>query len=224
MDPSRHDPGLHFLWHPDSHDTFSGYGLALAPAHLVGLLMVDRPEPVDPSWLAMLERAFGSYQLTRMTQSGDRGLVCQMHIAGDSIQYLTALPHSHIGALRDALVPLLHDLPAVTLHLAWSPEHRSWMSRVHEPCVPLFPLGMVVGTQGAVAALEAAGQRPEEFLDRHAYGDWGDVPAADKDENDFSHTYGFRILSAYTTKTGEHIWVLTEADRSATTLLLPNEY
>src|SRR5215831_18911549 len=223
MDASPHDPGLHFLWHPGSHDIFSGYGLELAPSHLVGLLMVDRPEPVDPSWLAMIERVFGSYQLTPMTQSGERGLVCQMRIAGDSIQYLTDLPHPQLGALRDALVPLLEDLPAVTLLLGWSTEHRSWMSRIHEPRVPLFSLGMVVGTPGAVHALEAAGQSPQEFLDRHAYGDWGDVPEADRQENDFSLKYGFRILSAYTTKTGERIWVLTEADRSATTMLLPDE-
>jgi hypothetical protein len=98
------------------------------------------------------------------------------------------------------------------------------MSRIHEPRVPLFSLGMVVRTPGAVQALEAAGQRPEEFVDRHAHGDWGDVPEADKHENDFSLTYGFRILSSYTTSAGERIWVLTEADRSATTILLPDEY
>jgi hypothetical protein len=172
----------------------------------------------------MIERTFGSYQFTEMTQSGDRGLVCQMMIAADSIQYLRVLPHPQIGALRDALVPLLQDLPAVTLHLAWSTEHGSWMSRIHEPRVPLFSLGMVVGTQGAVQALEEAGQGPQEFLDRHVRGDWGEVPEADHHENDLSLQYGFRILSAYTTKAGERIWVLTEADRSATTLLLPEEY
>jgi hypothetical protein len=81
-----------------------------------------------------------------------------------------------------------------------------------------------LGTPGAVAALEAAGQSPHEFLDRHVRGDWGDVPAADKEENDFSLQHGFRILSAYTTRAGERIWVITEADRSATTFVLPEEY
>jgi hypothetical protein len=88
----------------------------------------------------------------------------------------------------------------------------------------MFSLGMVVGTQGAVDALEEAGQSPQEFLDRHVRGDWGDAPAADKQANDFSLQRGFRILSSYTTTAGERIWVITEADRSATTMILPEEY
>ena len=224
MEPSHSGHTILFLWHPGTTDVFSGYGLVIAPAHLVGLLMVDRPEPVDANWLETIERTFGSYELTAMTTGGERGMVCQMRIAEESMQHLRVLPHPDIGALRDALRPLLDDLPAVTLHLAWSAEHESWMSRIIEPRVPLFSLGMVVGTQGAVDALEAAAQSPQEFLDRHAYGDWGDVPEADKRENDFSLQHGFRILSAYTTNAGERIWVLTEADRSATTILLPDEY
>jgi hypothetical protein len=88
----------------------------------------------------------------------------------------------------------------------------------------LFPLGQIVATPGALQALERAEQLPGEFLARHVSGDWGDVPEADKQENDFSVQYGFRILSAYTTSADETIWVLTEADRSVTTLLLPEDY
>ena len=88
----------------------------------------------------------------------------------------------------------------------------------------LFPLGQIVATPGAFEALERAGQMPAEFLNRHVQGDWGEVPEADKRENDFSVHQGFRILSAYTTAAGDTIWVLTEADRSATTFLLPDEY
>ena len=87
-----------------------------------------------------------------------------------------------------------------------------------------FPLGRVVATPGALRALEQAEQLPAEFLDRHVNGDWGDVPEADQQENEFSVEHGFRILSAYTTSAGEQIWILTEADRSATTILLPSEY
>ena len=88
---------------------------------------------------------------------------------------------------------------------------------------PLFPLGQVVATPGALQAFENAGQEPEEFLNRHDRGDWGEVSDEDKQENEFSVQQGFRILSAYTTSAGERIWIITEADRSATTILLPEE-
>ena len=81
-----------------------------------------------------------------------------------------------------------------------------------------FSLGRVVATPGALRALEKAEQLPAEFLDRHVNGDWGNVPEADKQENEFSIEHGFRILSAYTTSAGEQIWILTEADRSTTTI------
>ena len=88
----------------------------------------------------------------------------------------------------------------------------------------LFPLGQVVATPGALEALEEAGQDAAEFLSRHVSGDWGEVPAEDARENDLSVKQGFRILSAYSLTTDVKIWVITEADRSATTLLLPSEY
>jgi len=87
-----------------------------------------------------------------------------------------------------------------------------------------FSLGRVVATPGALRALEKAEQLPAEFLDRHANGDWGEVPEADKQENELSVEHEFRILSAYTTSAGDPIWILTEADRSATTIMLPSEY
>jgi hypothetical protein len=217
-------PQITFLWHPDTKDVFSCYGLVLGPGHLVGLVMVDRPEPVDPAWLAVIEQTFDNYQLVAMTQSGERGLVCQMLIAQESIPHPRVLPHPHIEAQQGALIPLLGDLPIVTLALTWSPENHCWVSQIVDPRVPLFPLGLIVGTQGAVRALEDAGQGPQVFLDRHVHGDWGEVTDADKRENAYAVQHGFRILSAYTTNAGERIWVLTEADRSATTFMLPEEY
>jgi hypothetical protein len=89
---------------------------------------------------------------------------------------------------------------------------------------PLFDLGQVVATPGALAALERAHQAPGEFLARHVSGDWGEVPREDKTENEFSLLNDTRILSAYRTKLGERLWILTEADRSVTTILLPEEY
>ena len=89
---------------------------------------------------------------------------------------------------------------------------------------PLFPLGRVVATPGALAALEAAGELPHGYLARHARGDWGDIPEEDARENERSVREGFRILSAYRTGLGTRLWVITEADRSSTCLLLPEEY
>jgi hypothetical protein len=87
-----------------------------------------------------------------------------------------------------------------------------------------FSLGRVVATPGALKALEEANQNPLEFLERHQAGDWGELCDEDKDENEFSVRNGFRILSAYRTRNNVKLWVITEADRSVTTLLLPHEY
>ena len=87
-----------------------------------------------------------------------------------------------------------------------------------------FLLGQLVTTPGALAALSQANQNPVEFLSRHQLGDWGEVPTEDKKENDFSVLNGLRILSAYTLTTGVKIWIITEADRSVTTILRPEEY
>ncbi len=85
-------------------------------------------------------------------------------------------------------------------------------------------LGFVVATPGALQALEDAHERSEVLLARHEAGDWGEVGAEDWEENELSVREGFRILSAYTLSTGVKIWIITEADRSATTILLPEEY
>ena len=90
--------------------------------------------------------------------------------------------------------------------------------------LPLFPLGQIVATPGALAALERAQQAPTCFLDRHASGDWGELEPTDVAENQYSIAHGFRLLSSYETNAGEKLWIITEADRSATTLLLPEEY
>jgi hypothetical protein len=87
-----------------------------------------------------------------------------------------------------------------------------------------FNLGQVVATPGALAALERNGQSPMDFIAQHAAGNWGEVDIEDWAENELSLREGFRLLSAYSLKDGEKLWIITEADRSATTLLLPSEY
>jgi hypothetical protein len=61
-------------------------------------------------------------------------------------------------------------------------------------------------------------------LARHAIGGWGELEPTDVAENEYSVAHGFRLLSSYETKAGDRLWIITEADRSATTLLLPEEY
>ena len=89
---------------------------------------------------------------------------------------------------------------------------------------PAFELGQIVATPGALAALKKAGQQPGEFLTRHINRDWGDLDEEDRKENEHSLENGFRLLSAYKTNAGDRLWIITEADRSVTTLLLPEEY
>ena len=87
-----------------------------------------------------------------------------------------------------------------------------------------FQPGILTATPGALEALEDAKQSPMEFVQRHLNGDWGEVCKEDAAENELSVKEGFRILSAYRTRLNVRIWIITEADRSATTILLPSEY
>jgi len=90
--------------------------------------------------------------------------------------------------------------------------------------IPKFPLGHVVATPGALRAVAEAGHAPQEFLDRHKQGDWGELDEDDRRENERSLKDECRLLSAYRLRDGTKIWIITEADRSATTILLPEEY
>lgn len=88
-----------------------------------------------------------------------------------------------------------------------------------------FDLGQVVATPGAQAALEGSKETPELYLARHGGGDWGEeMCESDKALNDRALVDGDRLMSAYKLKDGTKIWIITECDRSVTTLLLPEEY
>ncbi len=87
-----------------------------------------------------------------------------------------------------------------------------------------MPLGRVLATPGALRALALAGAHGADFLTRHASGDWGDVDAHDWAANDRALLTDERLLSAYVLPNGERLWIITEADRSASTLLMRDEY
>ena len=88
---------------------------------------------------------------------------------------------------------------------------------------PLFRLGQVVSTPAALELLSANEIAPFELLSRHSSGDWGDLDDEDKEANDHALEHGDRIFSSYSVGK-EKVWAITEADRSSTCLLLPEEY
>lgn len=88
---------------------------------------------------------------------------------------------------------------------------------------PLFALGQTFTTPGALVVMQGMGISPVSLLSRHQAGDWGDLDEEDKRENETAVKHGFRVFSSYVFDTVK-FWVVTEADRSATTILLPEEY
>jgi hypothetical protein len=87
---------------------------------------------------------------------------------------------------------------------------------------PKFPLGAVVMTPAAMESLNA--EDVAAAIERHAQGDWGDCGPEDRQENEFSLRIRLRLLSVYHDRSGTKFWIITEADRSATTVLLPDDY
>tara|TARA_R110000868_G_scaffold93618_2_gene258936 strand:- start:13023 stop:13310 length:288 start_codon:yes stop_codon:yes gene_type:complete len=89
---------------------------------------------------------------------------------------------------------------------------------------PLFQLGRTVATHGALEVLQKTNQSPLEFYERHQHGDWSELCSEDKEANELALKNGDRIFSVYHLNDKTKIWIITEADRSATTILLPEEY
>lgn len=89
---------------------------------------------------------------------------------------------------------------------------------------PRLPLGQLVATPAAIAALAAADVSIFKLLNRHARGDWGDLSTEDLALNDLAAITGQRVLSSYLLGNGQKVWIITEWDRSVTTTLLPDDY
>lgn len=87
----------------------------------------------------------------------------------------------------------------------------------------MFPLGTIGISPAALEVLRQANISPNSILERHALGDWGDLTDSDKKTNELAVEMGGRILSAYNLPGGTTVWVTTEPDRNATTILLPGE-
>lgn len=91
------------------------------------------------------------------------------------------------------------------------------------PVRPLFRPGQIVATRGVLIHLEHHGIAADSYLKRHVCGDWGMVPPEDARANCLAVEHGARVLSSYDIA-GKRVWIITEADRSVTTLLFPEEY
>lgn len=98
------------------------------------------------------------------------------------------------------------------------------MNTPHNGHQPRFRLGILLITPGAIAALVEADQSAVALLERHAYGDWGNLTPEDWQANEHALQEGARLFSAYLLTTGRRLWIITESDRCATTLLTPAEY
>ena len=155
----------------------------------------------------------------------------------ESERHYAALQHAviHLDATLEELDDAACDGPALTALIgAESPYHgltftTPWddlVRRIPAPAeLPIeakFPVGRLVATPGALGALSEADI--EKALKRHLAGDWGDLSDQDRAENEAALEYGDRLLSAFRGRDGQKFWVLTEADRSVTTVLLPSEY
>jgi hypothetical protein len=120
--------------------------------------------------------------------------------------------------------PMQADLAEFTEMWAQNLIDQRWLERGHPSQPPLFPLGQVVATPGALAALQAAGKDPKAYLQRHAHGDWGDLCPEDVQANQQALLDGSRLFSAYQVTDTLTVWLITEWDRSVSTILLPSEY
>lgn len=87
-----------------------------------------------------------------------------------------------------------------------------------------FALGDIYCTPGALETLDRLAVTPQALLERHAAGDWGDIDPDDTGLNEHALQTGDRVFSVYALAGGARVWIITEADRASTTVLLPDEY
>jgi hypothetical protein len=108
--------------------------------------------------------------------------------------------------------------------LAFYPEKLTMPHSCTDSTGPRFPLGRLAITPAAQAALDAADKSGVLLLARHLHGDWGDLTEEDRLQNELALLLGLRVLSSYALPDGKKVWIITEADRLATTILLPDDY
>jgi len=125
------------------------------------------------------------------------------------------------------------SIPADNQHPATDTSETSVTTEPPTLPLPRFDLGELYATPGAQETLQRYQTNPFELVKRHVSGDWGDVCPEDAQANEDALKAGSRLLSAYLLQpplgeegnlTSAKVWLITEADRSVTTILLPEEY
>jgi len=140
------------------------------------------------------------------------------------------VPKSKLGAfICGQCGRRFHTMGELNKHLArYHPEANSSITRLAMTSTgKSFPLGQLVFTRGVnnlVAESKDFALFALTSLQRHARGDWGDLSEEDKKENEYSLNRHLRLLSAYEQSGEPKLWIITEADRSVTTVLFPEEY
>ena len=159
----------------------------------------------------------------RLHQIAGRPTKQQLILVFGKAGYLLTWPKrtERFGITPEAFqAALAKSVPAVPL----APVAKPTSGESKRDCLkPLFTLGQVVATPGVLKAIEASGDSLSSYLSRHQSGDWGEVDVHDRKENELSLEQSFRLVSEYSLSTGGKIWVITEADRSSTCVLLPEE-
>ena len=143
----------------------------------------------------------------------------------------TAITHARITSMvtplvLDRLLPALARRP-FTLSFTLGAFHMTVNPPTARPVPtsgPLFPLGRLVATPNALQVLETLHIDPLTLLQRHVQGDWGDLDPVDQQANQAALQDGARLFSSYHLTADVRVWVITEADRSVTTLLMPEDY
>jgi len=134
---------LFFLECPLEESPVSGYGLTInhnRKDQLVGVVRVDHPEPIDPSLLQSIRETFGECNLVPMITTGERGLLCTMHIDSYSQSHIRQIPGRPNDEIRTALRPLLDNHPAPKLRVWWDAKDYAWKGDYS--CEDILPVGV----------------------------------------------------------------------------------
>jgi len=120
-----------YLWHPNTKDVFSGYGLGTGTDYIVGILMVDRPRKAPVEYLNNIRETFGECELYPMTANSSQGILCQMSIEEDSRQYIKEFEYSINRTIRERFAPLLENKPKPHFLMQYSHKLGLWVSEFY---------------------------------------------------------------------------------------------